>query len=586
MLDLQSPTNHEDRDKTTFSRFVARAKIYSNRFSSAEKKLLAGLLILLIGSAVFYEIRFRSNSILVPKTGGSYTEGLVGQPQHINPLLAPANKVDLDLSRIVYAGLLKFDQNLNLVPDLAEAMPQISADGKEYTVKLRPNLIWPGKEGRRLTGSDVRFTIQAIQNPDYQSPLRLSWNKVEVQEIDELTLKFIIREASATFIANLTVGIMPKHIWENISGSSFALSNLNLEPTGAGPFQVDKITRGRNGEVRSISLVPNKQYHLGRSYLDKLTFRFFESTDDLIEAYHSHDIEGLGFEPFDRSLFIEPKKSLQQIKLTLPQYQAVFINELKNPAPLGDPRVRLALAKSVNKQQIISDIYGDQVGEAYGPILPGHLGYHEQIPGAPMNIYDLEGAKKLLEEAGWTVDPATGFRKDKLDRTVTLSLVTNDFSPNVRVADALKQMWESIGIKIVLSIETPRDLEEKYIRPRNFELLLFSENVGADPDPYPFWHSAQRRDPGLNFTTFANAQADRLLVEARGNVSAVVRAQKYRQFQEIFVGVVPAIFLTRSLYVYNLPAKIQGVKLGTVVTAADRFADIREWYIETRRVKK
>ena len=516
------------------------------------------MLIVFVGSSVYSEIAIRANSVQVPKTGGSYTEGLVGQPQHINPLLAPANKTDLDLSRIVYAGFLKFDANLNLVPDLAESMPVISGDGKEYTLKLRDNLIWPGDEERQITARDVSYTIQAIQNPDYQSPLRLSWNRVEVQEVDELTVKFVIREASATFIANLTLGILPRYLWEDIPPASFALSHLNLEPTGAGPFQVDKITRGRSGEVRSIAFVPNKSYHFGRPYLDKLTVRFYETTDDLIDAYHSRDIEGLGYEPYDRNLFIEPKKNLQQIQLLLPQYQAVFINDLKNPAPLGDVRVRTALGKSINKQQIISEIYGNHAGEAYGPILPGHLGYHEQIPGADMNIYDREAAAKLLDEAGWLMDEQTGFRKDKLDRTINLSLVTNDFTPHVRVAEALQQMWESIGIKITLSIETPSVLEEKYIRPRNFELLLFSENVGADPDPYAFWHSTQRRDPGLNFTTFANAQADRLLIDARGNAPVADRAAKYRQFQEIFVGVVPAIFLSRSLYVYNLPVKIKG----------------------------
>lgn len=565
---------------------LSRAKIYWSRFTGAEKRLLVILFVIFLGSLTYSGISSRANSLLAPKSGGSYTEGLVGQPQHINPLLAPANKVDLDLSRIIYAGLLKFDQNLNLTPDLAESIPAISADGKEYTVKLRDHLFWPGKEEHRITADDVLFTILAMQNPDYQSPLRLSWNKVGVEKIDELTLKFTTREASATFIANLTVGIMPRHLWENIPAGSFALTSLNLEPTGAGPFQVDKITRGRNGEIRAIRLIPNGRYHLGAPFLDKLMFRFYESTDELIDAYHSRDIEGLGFEPFDRSLFIEPKKNLRQIKLTLPQYQAVFINDVKNPAPLSDTRVRLALAKSVNKQQIIADIYGSQSSEAYGPILPGHLGYHEQIPGAPMNIYDVEAAKKLLDEAGWLLDPATGWRRDKQDRTIALSLVTNDFSPNVRVAEALKQMWESVGIKIVLNIESVFELEEKYIRPRNFELLLFSENVGPDPDPYPFWHSTARRDPGLNFTTFANTQADRLLVEARSNTSLENRALKYKQFQEIFVGAVPAIFLSRSLYVYNIPAKIKGVNLNTVVTAADRFSDINTWYIETRRVKK
>ena len=205
-----------------------------------------------------------------------------------------------------------------------------------------------------------------------------------------------------------------------------------------------------------------------------------------------------------------------------------------------------------------------------------------------MNIYDIDAAKKLLEESGWILDPSAsgGFRKDKQNRVINLSLVTNDFTPNLRVSEALKQMWESIGIKISLTIVTRGELEEKYIRSRNYELLLFSENVGPDPDPYPFWHSSQRRDPGLNLTTFANAQADKLLAEARGNLSPSDRAARYKQFQEIFVGSVPAIFLSRGSYVYNITSEVKGLDLKTVVTPADRFNNVNEWYIETKRIKK
>lgn len=545
--------------------------------------LLLFIIIIAAGTAAI-AIRESRGKIEAPKAGGSYTEGLVGVPQHINPLLAPANDVDADLSRIVYAGLLKFDPAVNLVTDLAEALPQISADGKEYTIKLKDKLYW--QDGVELKADDVVFTYRLIQNPDIQSPLRLSWNKVEIQKLDDRTVKLTTRDSSAAFIANLTTGILPKHVWEVITPETFALSKYNLAPVGAGPYRVAEIKRGRDGEVRQIALKPHDRYHGDEQYLKTLTFKFYPTADGLIDAYHSREIQGLGFVPFDQSLFISPKPKLRQMLLPLPQYQAVFINRAKNPAPLEDARVRLALAKSVDKKKIISDIFGNQSQEAYGPILPGHLGYHEQIPGAPMNIYDPEAAKNLLAEAGWIPDPATGFRKDKLDRTITLSLATNNFPPNVRVAEALKQMWEETGIKIILNIETVGDLEEKFIRPRNYELLLFSENVGADPDPYPFWHTSQLRDPGLNLSTFSNKTADSLLMEARSNLPAAERAERYRKFQEIFVGDIPAIFITRSVFVYNLPSNVKGAELNTVITPAERFADINKWYIETKKVKQ
>lgn len=552
-------------------------------FTGAEKLLLLLFVLMLVGGIAGLSFQNRGSGSTVPKVGGDMTEGLVGTPLRINPLLASANDVDTDLSRIVYAGVLKFDPNLNLVPDLAESFPEIKSDGKEYIIKLRTNLTW--HDGQALTADDVVFTYQLIQNSDYQSPLRLSWNRVDVEKVDEYTVRLVTRESSATFITNLAVGILPKHIWENVTAESFALSHFNLEPIGSGPYQVSEIKRARGGEVRSIIFKPFDNYHAEGPFIKTLTFRFYHTTDELIEAYHGKEIAAVGYVPFDKSLFIEAKAKLQQYFLLLPQYQAVFINRVKNPAALEDVRVRMALARSTDKKKIIEEVFGKQAEEAYGPILPGHLGYHEQIPGAEMNIYDASKAKSLLEEAGWIMDPEIGFRKDKQGRIITLSLATNNFPPNVRVAEELKKMWEAIGIQVMLNIETAADLEGKFIRPRNYELLLFAENVGADPDPYPFWHSSQVRDPGVNFTNFSDRTADKLLVDARVNIPAEDRAAKYKQFQEIFVGDVPAIFITRSVYTYNIPTSVQGVTLGTVTTPSERFANINEWYIETKRAR-
>lgn len=559
-------------------------KNFWDRFSRVERYLLLFFIIVLVGGFVWRGQARKGSTVEAAASGGSYTEGLVGQPQHINPVLALSNDVDADISRVVYSGLLKFDPKLNLMPDLAENLPEISANGKEYTIRLKDKIYW--HDGALLTADDVVFTYQLIQNQDISSPLRFSWARVNVEKIDERTVKLTTRDSSATFLANLTVGILPKHIWGNVGAATFALSKYNIEPVGTGPYQIKQIRRGRRGEIRSMELAAFKRYRDGEPYLKNITFKFYETPEQLIDGYHSRDIMGLGYVPFDQSLFIQAKKTLNQIKLLLPQYQAVFFNRAKNPAALDNVKVRTALAISVDKNQIIEGVYGGQASEAYGPILPGHLGYHEQIPGAEMNIYDPEKAKRLIEEAGWVIDPSVGFRKDKQGRIITLTISTNNFSPNVRVAEALKKMWEAIGVQIILDIETVADLEEKTIRPRNYDLLLFSENVGADPDPYPFWHSSHLRDPGLNLSNFSNKDADKLLIDARANIPAADRAAKYKKFQELFVGDVPAVFIDRSVFVYNVSSAVKGVELETVVAPAERFAGIHKWYIKTKRVKK
>lgn len=563
---------------------LSRLKKLWEIFTGVEKKLLLVFVLLLLASITALIVENRQNRVVVPKRGGTYIEGLVGSPAHLNPLLSSVSAVDADLTRIVYAGLLKFDNKLNLLPDLAESLPQISPNGRDYTLKLRSNIFW--HDGAAITADDVVFTIKAIQNRELQSTLLNSWSRVDVQKLDGQTVKISTREPSATFISNLTVGILPKHIWENVPADSFALSKFNLEPVGSGPFRVTEIKRGRAGEIRSITFKPFTMYYAGGAYLNTLIFKFYPNTSELIDAYHSREIMGLGYEPYDQNLFIEPNKKLRQIQLPLSQYQAVFINRAKNPAPLEDTRVRLALAKSVDKKEIIKTVYGGQTSEAYGPILPGYLGYHEQIPGADMNIYNLEKSKSLLEDAGWKPVPGSAYRQDKLGRTLALELATNNFPPNVQVAQELKKMWEGLGIQISLNIETFADLEEKFITPKNYELLLYSQNIGVDPDPYPYWHSSQLRSPGVNFSTFSNKTADKLLVDARANIPAPERAAKYKKFQEIFVGDVPAIFLNRGVFVYNLPTTIKGADFNTIFIPPERFTDINQWYIETKRVKQ
>ena len=564
---------------------LSRLKTYLGRFSATERKLLLVLFVLLAAGIILSFWADSRGRVTVPGQGGEYSEGLAGAPQHINPLLAPSNDVDQDLSRVVYAGLYKFDPDLNLTPDLAESLPQVAGGGKEYTITLRENLYW--QDGHKLTADDAVYTFQTIQNPNYQMPssVRLSWNQVAVEKIDERRVKITTREASGTFIANLTVGLLPKHVWETVPAESFGLSKFNLEPVGSGAFQVAEIRRGRDGQIREIRLRPFARYHGGRPFLKSLIFKFYPTTDGLISAYQKGEIMGLGFVPYDQSLFLRPR-GMNQFELPLPQYQAVFINRAKNPAPLEDARVRLALAKSVNKEHIIKEVFGGHAGGAYGPILPGMLGYHEEIPGAPMNLYDETAARALLDQAGWIMDAATGFRRDKLGRIITLELATNNFSPNVRVAEILKRTWEGIGIQIILRIESTADLESKFIRPRAYELLLYSENTGADPDPYPYWHSSQLRNPGVNLSTFRSNETDKLLAEARGILSPEERAKRYRRFQELFVGDVPAVFLTRSVYVYNVSTQVKGLDLKTVVLPAERFADINKWYIATKRVKR
>lgn len=506
--------------------------------------------------------------------GGELVEGLLGQPRFINPVLASASSVDMDLSRLAFSQLLKFDQNLILQPDLADSLPTVSADQKTFTLKLKPNLKW--QDGVPITADDVVFTIQTIQNIDISSPARVNWSHVKVQKQDDLTLTFQLREVASAFISNFTIGIIPKHIWSGVTGNNFELSETNLKPIGSGPFQVSEIKKTNDGTIKSITLAPNKNYYQGRPYLNKLTFKFYPDYDQVLNAYQNKDVASLGFTPFDKKAFLDTNSSAQQYTLNLPQYQAVFFNLTKS-SPITDKAVRQALWLTTDRANIIDQAYFGQAKPSYGPILPGNLGYNPQIE--QITHFNVAEAADILNRGGWTLDAQTNIRV-KNKKPLEFNLITNDFAPNTKTAQLLQKQWSQIGANVHIITVGNSDLDQQYIRPRNFDALLFSENTGADPDPFAFWHSSQSHDPGLNLASFANTSADKLLTGARATNDVSMRAKDYQQFQLIVTQEIPAIFLDSSVYVYNVPKKIHGINLTTIINPSERFLDIAHWYQE------
>lgn len=547
-----------------------------------EKRILIAAVAIFLSSAGYViSDSYRNLTRQMPANGGKYIEGIVGQPRFINPLLAPVNGPDMDLVKIIYSGLYKYDEGEKLVPDLAEAMPEVSADQKQYKIRLKKNITW--HDGKPFTADDAVFTFQLIQNSQYQSPLKVYWNKVEAQKIDDSAIMLSLKEPSASFIGNLTAGILPKHIWAELQPANFQLSKYNLQPVGTGPFRVKQVKKTDEGEIKSIVLEAFEKYYPKRPYLNELEFRFYKTYDDLIASYHSKEILGLGYVPFDKKIYVEKSSRINLYELNLPRYQALFINRSRTASPIGDKNVRAALAQTLNRQNIIDEVYLKAARPAYGPIPQNFLGYNPGVEKA--NLYNPDNAKKLLDQAGYKAT-STGpvLQKNKTPLEFTIS--TDNLPVNVQTAEILKKQWEAAGFKINLQILTLGELQQNVIKPRDYDAVLFSETMGGDPDPFAFWHSSQRLDPGLNLSMFVSKEADQLITEARSNSDPAYRTARYSRFQELIVDDIPAIFIANSLYVYGVNSKVRGIKLENVVDQSQRFLGIADWYIKTKRVLK
>ncbi len=524
---------------------------------------------------------YLSRTHVVPAVGGEYTEALVGHPNYINPILAQTNDVDMDLSRLIFSGMFRRTKDQTLEKDLVSDY-EISEDQLTYTFYIRRDATW--HDGQPLTANDVIYTIQAMQDPNWQSPLEPSMRGVEVKKIDDYTLTLTLTEPFAPFLSSLTFGILPEHIWFDaykVSPQNITLSEYNTRPVGSGPFMFDALEKDSAGIMKSYQLVPYAGYYGQKPYLERISFSFYQELDSAVSAAQRGDVNGLAFITSEQKVSLQEQgRGLQYQRLQLPQYTGIFFNQ-EHSDILAVDAVRQALIWGVDRQTIINQaLYGE--GELiYTPILPGYIGYNADVEKYG---FDLEKGKQILDDAGWVIPEGEQYRK-KDDAVLEFSIATVNQEEFLNTLAVLQDNWTKMGIKVNVNVYEPADIQEQIIKPRDYEALLFGEIVGTDPDPYAFWHSSQMEHPGLALAVFYQKNIDDLLETARKTSDEEQRRLKYFHFQNILAEEIPAIFLYNPYYTYVISKDIKGVQSQYISLPSDRFADVVNWHIKTNRVK-
>jgi peptide/nickel transport system substrate-binding protein len=164
-----------------------------------------------------------------------------------------------------------------------------------------------------------------------------------------------------------------------------------------------------------------------------------------------------------------------------------------------------------------------------------------------------------------------------------ISLTTVDQKQLTEVANLIKNQWEEIGIKVEINSVDINTLEKDFIKPRDYDSLLFGEVLSAIPDPFPFWHSSQKKDPGLNLSLYENEEVDSFLEKGRASSDFEVQKDNYEKFQEIILEEAPAIFLYSPSYIYVTNSKIKGINNHIIIDPSKRFSEINKWFVETKR---
>lgn len=534
-------------------------------------------LVLIVGTVLELFALSGYYQTLRPVPGGVYTEGLVGTYSNANPIYA-TTVVDTAVSHLIFAGLFKYDDQNQLVGDLASGYT-VDQTGKHYTVKLRPHLVW--QDGRALTAADVAFTFRLIQNADATSPFLSSWQGVVVAAVNGLTVTFDLPSSLSAFPYSLTMGIVPEHILAGIPANQLRSSNFNTtNPVGAGPFAWKGIQLSSADPDKAVTLIglnPSANYHGGRPKLDSYIIKAYGDENRLVRAFEHRDINAMaGLNEVPKQL--RNSKGIHVYNFSLSAANMVFFKTTEGV--LAEAPVRQALIKASDTQKIIDGL-SYAARPVHEPLLLGQVGYNAafQQPG-----YDPQAAANQLTAAGWVVGK-DGVRS-KAGRELTFRLFAQDTSENKYVLDILADQWRKVGVKVDTVLQSNADFQTT-LEFHTYEALLYGISIGADPDVFAYWDSSQvdvRSTHRLNFSEYKSKSADTSLEAGRTRSDPGLRAIKYKPFLQAWQNDAPALGLYQPRFLYITSVQVHGLNEHTLNIGNDRYNSVASWQIRTARV--
>lgn len=513
--------------------------------------LLFLMVLLVIGAALIIGTRRYYSQNPVPTFGGSVNEGMVGQPHLLNPLFADLNPIDREFTDMIFRGLIKYNSRNQPVGNLAKEW-EIKDDGKTYEVELKPELYW--HDGVKITSDDVVFTYQTTQNESYDGPEKNTFEEVEIDRIDDQHVRFVLSKPFAPFLENLTLGILPAHLWESVPLEQFKTYHLNLKPIGSGNASFKKIKF--TGRIQNwIDWI---EFDLSASYLSSVRFKFYPTYTDLITAIKLAEID---------TAILPTKEDLNKfdewpnfVKLVYPLWgrSTYIIFNLRNEKYQNED-IRESLAAYIYNSNLgKSETSGNQqryTVRARSPISQISWGY--------------KGLDEKLEPSD-----------TELPSEITIKTPHDTYY--VYLAESIKNIWEEQGITVNIDLLDQMGLREA-MQNLDFETLLITLESGHDPDQYIYWHSTQKEPPLLNLSGIAYARIDKSLEDGRTKLDQTEREKAYETFQNLFYRQMPAIPLQYPNLYYVASAKIKALNIRNLWSPSDRFANINDWYLREKR---
>jgi peptide/nickel transport system substrate-binding protein len=557
-------------------------------FNKKEFSLFAifGLVLLFSTLAILQTIN-TSFMTSVPMHGGSISEGIVGTPRFVNPILGFSD-ADRDVISLVYSGLMRKTPEGLIIPDLAEKY-EVTPDGLEYTFTLKEGIVF--HDDTPITTDDIVYTINTIKDPITKSPRKSNWDGINVVKIDDRNIKFVLNQPYATFLQNTTLGIVPVKLW---AGSPVELNDLNTKPIGSGPYMIDKVTRQSAGTITEYDLTQFKKFSLGKPYIKDIVLKFYPNEEDMVLALEQKKVDQISsLTPLNAEILKE--KGYNVVSSILPRVFGFFFNQNQNQI-FTDKKIIEAIDKAIDKDQIVREVLGGYGVVIDNPIPPNILSYSKlNNPNTEVLTKEerLAQAASILAKDGWTKNEdgflqktTTDAKKKKTTSTLDFSISTGNAPELAKSAELIKQDLAELGMNVEVKTFEVGNLNQSVIRPRKYDTLLFGQIINHESDLFAFWHSSQRKDPGLNVAMYTNATVDKVLEDAFVTADEEQRVKKYTQFESEIKKDMPAVFLYSPSFIYVVSKELKGLAMDKIVSPKDRFSNIYLWYTDTDNVWK
>ena len=461
------------------------------------------------------------------------------EPKRINPIYSEDHD---DINSMVFSGLTRFDENMNIIPDLAKSW-NISKDGLEYEFILRDDVFW--HDGVKFSAEDVKFSIDAFKDSKNNSTLSVNYEDVkDVKIINDYKIKIYLYKPYPAFLDVLSYGVLPKHLLEN---ENLNTTTFNQNPIGTGPYKFKKWKKGQY-----TSLIANEKYYLAKVKTKNLIVKYIpNSTTKAIELKNSAvDIALIDFSLMDQfknderfNILIEPSVD----------YRALMFN--LNNEILKDKNIRIALNYMIDKQKIVKNVLKDYASVANHPI---ELSWANPDHFAKFN-YDLKKADFYLKNSGWTKNKNGIYEKDGKELSFDIYVMSDD-RLRVLLASALEYEFLKNGVKAKVIAKVSGSFD--YTKTDSF-LVGWGSVLDPDYHTYKIFSSSEDSDineSGWNFNHYKNKIVDETLKKARYTKNKEERKKYYKEFIQALHDDPPYLFIAYIKYPLVYDKNLKGIK--------------------------